>query len=142
MANFLNSMGARVRGAGTNVLRIEGVTELEPACHMVIPDRIEAGTLMVAAAMTRGSLVIDNIVNEHLKPITAKLREAGVSVEERDDGSIYVEMRHAHRHRREDHAVPGVPHRPAGAVHGIDVDQLGFISDNRDRVRKSLHARV
>lgn len=93
LANFLNSMGARVRGAGTNVLRIEGVTELEPACHMVIPDRIEAGTLMVAAAMTRGSLVIDNVVDEHLKPITAKLREAGVSVEERDDGSIYVEMR-------------------------------------------------
>ena len=92
LANFLNSMGARVRGAGTNVLRIEGVTELAPACHMVIPDRVEAGTLMAAAAMTRGSLVIDNIVDEHLKPITAKLREAGVSVEERDDGSIYVEM--------------------------------------------------
>lgn len=92
LANFLNSMGARVRGAGTNALRIEGVSELSPACHTVIPDRIEAGTLMVAAAMTRGSLVVDNVVTEHLKPITAKLREAGVSVEERDDGSVYVEM--------------------------------------------------
>ncbi|MEA4884430.1 MAG: UDP-N-acetylglucosamine 1-carboxyvinyltransferase [Clostridia bacterium] len=90
LANFLNSMGAHVRGAGTNALRIEGVRELTPAQYMVIPDRIEAGTLMVAAAMTKGSLDIDNVVEEHLKPITAKLREAGVTVIE-DGGSIHVE---------------------------------------------------
>ncbi len=92
LANFLNSMGARVRGAGTTVLRIEGVPELSPTSYMVVPDRIEAGTFMIAPAIAGGSLVIENVVSEHLKPITAKLRECGVTVEENDDGSMFVEM--------------------------------------------------
>lgn len=91
LSNFLNSMGAKVRGAGTNLLRIEGVDTLTPANYMVIPDRIEAGTLMIAAAITRGALTIDNVVPEHVKPITAKLREAGVYVEEHDDGTMCVQ---------------------------------------------------
>lgn len=91
LANFLNAMGAKVRGAGTNLLRIEGVDALEPTTYTVVPDRIEAGTMMIAAAATRGSLIVENAVPEHMKPISAKLREAGVYVVEGDDGSITVQ---------------------------------------------------
>ncbi|MCR4424724.1 MAG: UDP-N-acetylglucosamine 1-carboxyvinyltransferase [Firmicutes bacterium] len=90
LANFLNSMGAKVRGAGTTVLKIEGVEGLSPTNHMVIPDRIEAATFMVAAAITRGSLAVDNVVIEHLKPIAAKLREAGAEVLEDPEGTVQV----------------------------------------------------
>lgn len=82
LANYLNQMGAKVRGAGTNVIRIEGVKELHGADHTVIPDRIEAGTYMIAAAMTGGDIVVENVLTEHQKPLIAKLREAGVTVEE------------------------------------------------------------
>ncbi|OQB46363.1 MAG: UDP-N-acetylglucosamine 1-carboxyvinyltransferase 1 [Firmicutes bacterium ADurb.Bin153] len=81
LANFLNKMGARVRGAGTPMLRIDGVEELAPSSHTVIPDRIEAGTFMIIAAGTQGSLYIDNVVGEHVKPLEAKLSEAGAHVE-------------------------------------------------------------
>lgn len=84
LANLLNSMGARIRGAGTNVLKIEGVDSLGPTVHTIIPDRIEAGTFMVAAAITGGRIRVENVLAEHLKPITAKLREAGAYVEEED----------------------------------------------------------
>lgn len=89
LANLLNSMGAKIRGAGTNVLKIEGVDSLGPAVHTIIPDRIEAGTFMVAAAITGGRIRVENVLPEHLKPITAKLREAGAYVEE-DDASVVV----------------------------------------------------
>lgn len=82
LANYLNQMGAKIRGAGTNVIRIEGVKELHGADHTVIPDRIEAGTYMIAAAMTGGDIVVENVLTEHQKPLIAKLREAGVTVEE------------------------------------------------------------
>lgn len=77
LANYLNQMGAKIRGAGTNVIRIEGVKELHGADHTVIPDRIEAGTYMIAAAMTGGDIVVENVLTEHQKPLIAKLREAG-----------------------------------------------------------------
>ena len=86
LANFLNVMGAKIRGAGTNVIKIEGVPKLRGASYTVIPDRIEAGTYMVAAAMTRGDVYIENAISEHLKPVIAKLKEAGVSIEEDVDG--------------------------------------------------------
>lgn len=82
LANYLNQMGARVRGAGTNVITIEGVSELHGVQHSVIPDRIEAGTYMIAAAMTGGDVIIENVLPEHQKPLIAKLREAGAMVEE------------------------------------------------------------
>lgn len=82
LANYLNQMGAKVRGAGTDVITIEGVRELKGVTHSVIPDRIEAGTYMVAAAMTGGDIVIENVLPEHQKPLIAKLREAGALVEE------------------------------------------------------------
>ncbi len=86
LANYLNAMGARIRGAGTNVIRIEGVSELKGTTHAVIPDRIEAGTYMVAAAITGGDVWLENALVEHLKPVTAKLKEAGVAIEEKIDG--------------------------------------------------------
>ncbi len=86
LANFLNVMGAKIRGAGTNVLKIEGVPKLRGAAYTVIPDRIEAGTYMVAAAMTRGDVYIENAISEHLKPVIAKLKEAGVEIDEDVDG--------------------------------------------------------
>lgn len=86
LATYLNSMGANIRGAGTNVIRIEGVKELHGATHSVIPDRIEAGTFMVGAAMTGGNIFVENALSEHLKPLIAKLKEVGAEVQEEIDG--------------------------------------------------------
>jgi UDP-N-acetylglucosamine 1-carboxyvinyltransferase len=86
LANYLNVMGARVRGAGTNVIKIDGVPKLVGRDYTIIPDRIEAGTYMVAAAMTRGDVFIENAISEHLKPVIAKLKEAGVTIEEHVNG--------------------------------------------------------
>jgi len=86
LVTYLNSMGAKIRGAGTNVIRIEGVSELQGAVHTVIPDRIEAGTYLIAAAMAGGDVYVENALSEHLKPVVAKLKEAGITVEEDVDG--------------------------------------------------------
>lgn len=88
LANFLNKMGARIKGAGTDTIKIEGVERLHGARHSIIPDRIEAGTFMVAAAISRGEIHIKNVVSDHVKPITAKLRECGVEVILTDEGVI------------------------------------------------------
>lgn len=85
LANFLNKMGAKIRGAGTDTIRIEGVPRLHGAKHTVIPDRIEAGTFMLAAAITRGAVNIRNVEPDHLKPIIAKMRECGVRIEAGDE---------------------------------------------------------
>ncbi len=82
LANYLNAMGANVRGAGTNAIRIEGVKQLTGTTYAVIPDRIEAGTYMVAAAITGGDVLLKNVLFEHLKPLVAKLKEAGVAIEQ------------------------------------------------------------
>ena len=95
LANYLNVMGAHIRGAGTNQIKIDGVPGLVAADYTIIPDRIEAGTYMVAAAMTGGDVFIENAISEHLKPVVAKLKEAGAQIEEdiagirvRSDGAI------------------------------------------------------
>lgn len=85
LANFINSMGGNIIGAGTKTIRIKGVKKLHKTEHTVIPDRIEAGTYMVVAAATGGDVMIENVVPSHLQPVIAKLREAGVTVEEYDD---------------------------------------------------------
>ena len=85
LANFLNSMGADIRGAGTDVIKIRGVEHLHSATYAAIPDQIEAGTYMVAAAATRGNVLIKNVIPKHLESITAKLRKVGVTVEEFDE---------------------------------------------------------
>lgn len=81
LANFLNAMGASVKGAGTKVIRIEGVSELYGAIYNVIPDRIEAGTFMMAAAISGGEVTVENVICDHIAPVLAKLQEAGVQVE-------------------------------------------------------------
>jgi UDP-N-acetylglucosamine 1-carboxyvinyltransferase len=86
LANYINGMGGRVIGAGTDTIRIEGVKELTGCTHYIIPDRIEAGTFMVAAAITRGDVVIENAVPEHLTALIAKMREMGVEVIEEGEG--------------------------------------------------------
>jgi UDP-N-acetylglucosamine 1-carboxyvinyltransferase len=86
LANMINAMGGKIKGAGTNIIKINGVKELHGAVHAVIPDRVEAGTYMVAAAMTKGNVLIENVIIDHLKPVVAKLKEAGVSIEEEDSG--------------------------------------------------------
>lgn len=85
LANFLNLMGANVTGAGTDVIRIRGVRSLHGCQYSIIPDQIEAGTYMVAAAAAKGNVLIKNVIPKHLESITAKLRECGVTVEENDD---------------------------------------------------------
>ncbi len=85
LANFLNSMGANIKGAGTDVIRIKGVTRLHGTEYAIIPDQIEAGTFMFAAAITKGDVTVKNIITKHLESITAKLLEIGCEVEEADD---------------------------------------------------------
>ncbi|MDH5087516.1 UDP-N-acetylglucosamine 1-carboxyvinyltransferase [Clostridium perfringens] len=92
VANFLNAMGANVKGAGTDVIRIKGVKELKGCNYSVVPDQIEAGTFMIAAAATRGDVTIQNVIPKHLESISAKLLEMGAKVEEGDDSvRVYVD---------------------------------------------------
>ena len=86
VANFLNMMGANVKGAGTDVIRIQGGRRLHGCTYAVIPDQIEAGTFMIAAAATRGDVIINNVIPTHLEAISAQLMECGVTVSEGDDG--------------------------------------------------------
>jgi UDP-N-acetylglucosamine 1-carboxyvinyltransferase len=89
LARVLNKMGARIHGAGTSVIDIEGVDELQPVEHAIIADRIEAGTFMVAAAITRGDVLVKGCLPEHLEAVVSKLRAAGVEVEA-DEGGVRV----------------------------------------------------
>lgn len=86
LANYLNAMGAKIRGAGTGTIRIEGVEELQGCHHTIIPDRIEAGTYMIAAAITRSNLFVEGAILQHLYPLVAKLTEMGVEIIEKDEG--------------------------------------------------------
>lgn len=97
VATLLNSMGAVIKGAGTETIRIEGVTEMHGCRHSIIPDRIQAGTYMIAAAATRGNVLIDNVIPKHLEALTAKLLEMGVEIEELDE-SIRVIGRAQYEH--------------------------------------------
>ena len=86
LANFLTAAGAEIRGAGTDTIKITGVKELRGTTHGVIPDRIEAGTFMVAAAITHGDILLTNVMADHVKPVIAKLKESKISVEESESG--------------------------------------------------------
>lgn len=97
VATLLNSMGASIKGAGTETIRIEGVSELKGCRHSIIPDRIQAGTYMIAAAATRGDVLIDNVIPKHLEALTAKLLEMGVGIEELDE-SIRVIGKPSYNH--------------------------------------------
>ncbi|MBR4434758.1 MAG: UDP-N-acetylglucosamine 1-carboxyvinyltransferase [Clostridia bacterium] len=96
VANFLNAMGASIRGAGTDVIRINGREKLHGCTYAVIPDQIEAGTYMIAAAATKGNVVIKNLIPAHLEAISAKLMECGIDVVEGDSGSEFYIRVSAH----------------------------------------------
>ncbi|GMX63076.1 UDP-N-acetylglucosamine 1-carboxyvinyltransferase [Paenibacillus elgii] len=85
VATLLNSMGAKIKGAGTETIRIEGVDALHGCRHSIIPDRIQAGTYMIAAAATRGDVIVDNVIPKHMEALTAKLQEMGVHIYEMDE---------------------------------------------------------
>ncbi|MDR3590089.1 MAG: UDP-N-acetylglucosamine 1-carboxyvinyltransferase [Negativicutes bacterium] len=110
LQKLLNGMGANIAGAGTDTIRIHGVSRLRPAEHHVIPDRIEAGTFMLASAITRGDVVVENIIPEHLSAVTDKLQEIGAKI---SSGSNYVRVK-------------------AGDLRGVDIKTLpypGFATD-------------
>ena len=109
VANFLNSMGANIKGAGTDVIRIKGVEKLHRTEYSIIPDQIEAGTFMFAAAATRGDVTVRNVIPKHLEATTAKLEEIGCEVEEFDD-AVRVRAPHVlHRTHVKTLPYPGYP---------------------------------
>ena len=109
LANFLNSMGANIKGAGTDVIRIRGVQKLHKTEYAIIPDQIEAGTFMFAAAATQGDVTVKNVIPKHLESISAKLMEIGCEVEESDDAVRVVASRPlTHTHVKTLH-YPGFP---------------------------------
>ena len=109
VANFLNSMGANIRGAGTDVIRIKGVEKFHDTEYSVIPDQIEAGTFMMAAAATRGDVLIKNVIPKHLETISAKLIEIGAEIEESDDAVRVVAAQRLRHTQIKTLPYPGFP---------------------------------
>lgn len=109
MANFLNCMGANVKGAGTDIIKIKGVEKLGGCNHSVIPDQIEAGTYMIAAAAAGGDVLIDNVIPKHLEAITAKLKEMGVKVTENGDSIRIVSSKELKNVSIKTLVYPGFP---------------------------------
>lgn len=109
VANFLNSMGANIRGAGTDVIRISGVEKLHKTEYSIIPDQIEAGTFMFAAAATKGDVTVKNVIPKHLEATTAKLLEIGCEVEEFDDAVRVVASKPLHHTQVTTLPYPGFP---------------------------------
>ncbi len=109
VANFLNAMGASIKGAGTDVIRVKGVEKLHGAKYSIIPDQIEAGTFMLAAAATRGDILVKNVIPKHLESITSKLLEIGCEVEELDDAVRVVASKPFHHTQVKTLPYPGFP---------------------------------
>lgn len=109
LANFLNSMGANIKGAGTDVIRIKGVERLHKTEYSVIPDQIEAGTFMLAAAATKGDVTIKNVIPKHLESISAKLIEIGCEIEESDDAVRVVSSKPLSHTQVKTLPYPGFP---------------------------------
>ena len=109
VANFLNSMGANIKGAGTDVIRIRGVRHLHGTTYSIIPDQIEAGSYMVAAAATAGDVLVKNIIPKHMDSLTAKLDEMNVTIEEHDDSIRVTANRPLHCANVKTMSYPGFP---------------------------------
>ena len=109
VANFLNSMGANIKGAGTDVIRIRGVEKLHASTYAIVPDMIEAGTYMFAAAATRGDVLVKNVIPKHLEAITAKLDEIGCEVQEFDDAVRVIATGRLGRTHVKTQPYPGYP---------------------------------
>ncbi len=120
LANFLNSMGADIKGAGTDVIRIRGVSRLHGSEYAIIPDQIEAGTFMFAAAVTKGDVTVKNVIPKHLESISAKLLEIGCEIEESDD------------------AVRVVAAKPLGHTHVKTLPYPGFPTDMQPQIAVTL----
>ena len=120
LANFLNSMGANVKGAGTDVIRIKGVSKPHGTEYVIIPDQIEAGTFMFAAAVTKGDVTVKNVIPKHLESISAKLLEIGCEIEESDD------------------AVRVVAAKPLGHTHVKTLPYPGFPTDMQPQITVAL----
>ena len=109
VANFLNAMGAKIKGAGTDVIRIKGVKKLHAVTYPIIPDQIEAGTFMVAAAITGGDITVCDVIPKHLESISAKLIEMGCEVEEGDDSVRVISKGKLHSTNIKTLPYPGFP---------------------------------
>lgn len=109
LQNFLNSMGTKIKGAGTDVIRVEGVRELGSVEHTIIPDRIEAGTFLTIAAITQSDIYIDNIIPEHLEAVIAKIRETGVEITEEANGLRVISNQHTKGVDYKTMPFPGFP---------------------------------
>ena len=109
VANFLNSMGANIKGAGTDVIRINGVEKLHGTTYSIIPDQIEAGTFMFAAAITKGDIMVRNVIPKHLESISAKLIEMGCEIEEFDDQLRVVAAKRLKKTHVKTLPYPGFP---------------------------------
>lgn len=109
LANFLNSMGANIKGAGTDVIRINGVPKLHKTEYTIIPDQIEAGTFMMAAAITKGDVMVKNVIPKHLECISAKLIEIGCEIEESDDAVRVVASKRLNNTQVKTLPYPGFP---------------------------------
>ncbi|MCI8357707.1 MAG: UDP-N-acetylglucosamine 1-carboxyvinyltransferase [Lachnospiraceae bacterium] len=120
LANFLNSMGANIKGAGTDVIKIKGVPRLHGTEYTIIPDQIEAGTFMFAAAVTKGDVTVKNVIPKHLESISAKLLEIGCELEESDD------------------AVRVVASKPLGHTHVKTLPYPGFPTDMQPQITVAL----
>lgn len=120
LANFLNSMGANIKGAGTDVIRIKGVSKLHRSEYTIIPDQIEAGTFMFAAAITKGDVTVKNVIPKHLESISAKLLEIGCEVKESDD------------------AVRVVASKPLRSTHVKTLPYPGFPTDMQPQIAVAL----
>lgn len=120
LANFLNSMGANIKGAGTDVIRIKGVPSLHGTEYAIIPDQIEAGTFMFAAAITKGDVTVKNVIPKHLESISAKLLEIGCEVKESDD------------------AVRVVASKPLRSTHVKTLPYPGFPTDMQPQIAVAL----
>ncbi|MCM1266928.1 MAG: UDP-N-acetylglucosamine 1-carboxyvinyltransferase [Bacteroidales bacterium] len=120
LASFLNSMGANIKGAGTDVIRIKGVPKLHGTEYGIIPDQIEAGTFMFAAAVTKGDVTVKNVIPKHLESISAKLLEIGCEIEESDD------------------AVRVVASKPLGHTHVKTLPYPGFPTDMQPQITVAL----
>ena len=108
-ANFLNTCGARISGAGSDMIKIKGVPELHGCTYAIIPDMIEAGSFMAAAAATHGSVQVNNVIPKHLESISAKLEEIGATVEEFDDAVLVTAGKHLRKTSVKTMPYPGFP---------------------------------
>ena len=143
LAACLTKMGARIEGAGTPRITIEGVSRLHGARHAVLPDRIETGTYAMAVAMTGGDVTLENTRADLLHSALDVLGTTGAEI---TTGTDTIRIRRngggIAAGRRDHRSVPGIPHRPAGAVHGADDAGQGPVEHPRDDLREPLHARA